>query len=100
MHARSAQGRAWENMALKTAGAASSADSRTGALPLWSTMTRSITARRGTTMAVTYSGSASVHHSIDTNASSAAQLRFSGASSKMGAAAHADQRQSLPCKQH
>ena len=39
-------------------------------------------------MAVTYSGSASVHHSSDTNASNAAQLRFSGASSNIGAAVH------------
>ena len=51
-------------------------------------------------MAVTYSGSASVHHSSDTNASSAAQLRFSGASSNTGAAVHADKAQSLCCTQH
>ena len=90
MHVPCTQGRAWENMALNTAGAASSADSRMGALPLESTITRSTTARSGTSMAVTYSGSASVHHSSDTNTSSAAQLRFSGASSKIGAAAHVD----------
>lgn len=89
-------GRACENMALNTAGAASCADRRTPPpSPPRSTMTRSTTASSGTSMAVTYSGSASVHQSSDTKASSAAQLRFSGASGNTGAAAHAAARPSL-----
>lgn len=88
-------GRACENMALNTAGAASCADRRTPPpSPPRATMTRSTTASSGTSMAVTYSGSASVHQSSDTKASSAAQLRFSGASGNTGAAAHAAARPS------
>ncbi len=65
---------------------ASGALLRWGVFPLSSIMTRSTTARRGTSMDVTYSGRASVHHRMDTAASSARQFCF-GASSKIGTAA-------------
>ena len=68
------------------ASAASGALLRWGVFPLLSIMTRSTTARKGTSMDVTYSGRASVHHRMDTAASKARQFCLGG-SSKIGTAA-------------
>ena len=65
-------------MDFRMASAASGALMRCGVFPLPSTITRSRTARKGTSMDVTYSGRASVHHRMETTASSARQFCLAG----------------------